>query len=167
MIKILKAIVAVDNNWAIGGNNELLTYLPKDLKRFKEITLGQTIVMGRKTLESLPGGNPLKNRKTIILTRDKNYKNDQVFIAHSVSKALFLSDIINNKNTFVCGGGEIYTQMFPLLTEILVTKIHFNFSNVDTYFLNLNLDKEWERTILEEKIEDNGFLTDYFVYRRI
>lgn len=164
---MLKAIVVVDKNWAIGGNNELLTHLPKDLKRFKEITLGRTVIMGRKTLESLPGGRPLKDRKTIILTKDKNYKNDLVFIANSISEALLLSDVVNNEDTFVCGGGQIYMHMFPLLSEILVTKIHFEFSNVDTYFPNLNLNNEWEKIVLKEKIEDNGFLTDYLLYRRI
>lgn len=88
----MKLIAVADKNWGIGKDNKLLCHLPGDLKYFKEKTLGKTIVMGRKTLESLPGGKPLPGRKTIILTRDKTLVNDGVQIIHSIEELLSIND---------------------------------------------------------------------------
>ena len=110
---MLSIIVAVSENNIIGGDNKLLWHIPEDLKRFKAITSGHTIIMGRKTFESLPGILP--NRKHVIITRDKNYniKSDNVKVIHS------LEEVINTyKNStetaFVIGGGEIYSQLIHL-----------------------------------------------------
>ena len=105
---MLKAIVAVDKKWNIGRDGDLLTHLPKDLKRFKKLTKGQFIIMGRKTLESLPGGKPLPGRVNIVLTRDKEYRNKDVIIVYSFDELFDLIKVLNNsltdKDFLVCGG---------------------------------------------------------------
>lgn len=166
---MIRAIVIVDKNWAIGSNGELLANLPKDLKRFKKLTLNNYLIMGRKTLDSLPGGNPLTGRKTIILTRDENYKRKDVAVAHSIDSVLDAIDYRpyneDDIDFFVCGGGEVYHQMLPYVDEVLVTKINFEFQGVDTYFPELS-EKEWKLVSEEKGIEDNGFITDYLLYER-
>lgn len=167
---MIKAIVAVDNNWSIGIDGGLLTHLPKDLKRFKRITDGNFIIMGRKTLESLPGGKPLPNRFSIILTRDPNYKNEEVLVVHSIpqllSKIEALKKMFPALGFFICGGGQIYKQLLPYTQQILVTKINHEFEGTDTKFENLDKAKGWKVIESEIEIEDNGYLTDYITYER-
>ena len=167
---MIKAIVAVDNNWSIGIDGGLLTHLPKDLQRFKRITDGNFIIMGRKTLESLPGGKPLPNRFSIILTRDPNYKNEEVVVVHSIpqllSKIEALKKMFPALGFFICGGGQIYKQLLPYTQQILVTKINHEFEGTDTKFENLDKAKGWKIIESEIEIEDNGYLTDYITYER-
>jgi dihydrofolate reductase len=167
---MIKAIVAVDNNWSIGIDGGLLTHLPKDLQRFKRITDGNFIIMGRKTLESLPGGKPLPNRFSIILTRDPNYKNEEVVVVHSIpqllSKIEALKKMFPALGFFICGGGQIYKQLLPYTQQILVTKINHEFEGTDTKFENLDKAKGWKVIESEIEIEDNGYLTDYITYER-
>lgn len=167
---MIKAIVAVDNNWSIGIDGGLLTHLPKDLQRFKRITDGNFIIMGRKTLESLPGGKPLPNRFSIILTRDPNYKNEEVVVVHSIpqllSKIEALKKMFPALGFFICGGGQIYKQLLPYTQQILVTKINHEFEGTDTKFENLDKAKGWKVIESETEIEDNGYLTDYITYER-
>ena len=84
----MNAIVAVDKNWAIGKNNQLLVRIPADQKMFRQETTGKVVIMGRKTLESFPGGQPLKNRTNIVLTRDPDYRPKDVTVVHSLEEAL-------------------------------------------------------------------------------
>lgn len=167
---MIKAIVAVDNNWSIGIDGGLLTHLPKDLQRFKRITDGNFIIMGRKTLESLPGGKPLPNRFSIILTRDPNYKNEEVVVVHSIPQLLSKIEALKNMfpalGFFICGGGQIYKQLLPYTQQILVTKINHEFEGTDTKFENLDKAKGWKVIESEIEIEDNGYLTDYITYER-
>lgn len=148
---MLSIIVAVAENNVIGGDNKLLWHIPDDLKRFKQITSGNTIVMGRKTFESLPGVLP--NRKHIIITRDKNYTvdNSSVEVIHNID------DIINNfKNSpvelFIIGGGEIYNQFINSVDKIYLTKVLKNFKG-DTTFPEIDYD-EWDITFESEIFTD-------------
>ena len=165
----MKAIVAVDNEWNIGKENKLLAHLPKDLKRFKHITEGQYIIMGRKTLESLPGGEPLPNRTTIVLTRDANYKNDQVIIVNSFEQLLgmieSLSEVESEKDFIICGGGEIYESLLEYTNEVIITKIDHVFSGCDAQFPNLDKNSEWEAEIIGTEV-DGDFNTSYVFYKR-
>ena len=146
---MLSIIVAVAENNIIGGNNKLLWHIPEDLKRFKEITSGNTIIMGRKTFESLPGVLP--NRKHIIITRDKNYSvdNSNVEVIHN------LCEVINKyKNTsesaFLIGGGEIYKQLIHSVDKIFLTKVYKSFKG-DTSFPQVDFNEftiEYESEIL-------------------
>ena len=107
MRRRMKIIVAADKNWAIGREGELLCHIPGDLKYFKEKTTGKTVVMGRKTLESLPGGRPLPNRINIVLTKDKDFEKEGCVIAGSIEEVLrILSDM--EGEAMVMGGGLIY-----------------------------------------------------------
>lgn len=134
---MLSIIVALSENYAIGYTNKLLWHIPEDLKRFKKITYGKTIIMGRKTFESLP--NVLINRKHIIITRNPNYniKNENVLIVHNINDVLKYEH--SKEEYFVIGGGEIYTQLLPYCTKLYLTKIAYP-KKGDTYFPKFNTD---------------------------
>lgn len=152
---MLSIIVAIAENNIIGGDNKLLWHIPEDLKRFKAITSGNTIIMGRKTFESLPGVLP--NRKHVIITRDENYSvdNENVEVIHS------LSEVINKyKNSsepaFIIGGGEIYKQLIHNVDNLLLTKV-FKSLDGDTSFPQIDLNEfavDFESEILT--CEKNG-----------
>ncbi|WP_418222998.1 dihydrofolate reductase [Clostridium isatidis] len=137
---MLSIIVAKANNDVIGGDNKLLWHISKDLKRFKEITTGHTIIMGRKTFESLP--KVLPNRKHIVITRDKNFKvdSDMVHIVNDISTVLEkFKD--SDEEAFVIGGGEIYKSLLAYCKKIYLTRVYKNFEG-DTIFPNLDLE-DW------------------------
>ena len=152
---MLSIIVAIAENNIIGGDNKLLWHIPEDLKRFKAITSGNTIIMGRKTFESLPGVLP--NGKHVIITRDENYSvdNENVEVIHS------LSEVINKyKNSsepaFIIGGGEIYKQLIHNVDNLLLTKVFKSFDG-DTSFPQIDLNEfavDFESEILT--CEKNG-----------
>lgn len=133
---MLSIIVAIAKNNVIGNDNKLIWHISEDLKRFKEITSRKTIVMGRKTFESLPGVLP--NRKHIILTRDKNFKvnSECVEIIYDFDK--LLNKYKNSDDeVFIIGGGEIYKQLLPYSNKLYLTKINKDFDG-DTYFPQIN-----------------------------
>ena len=137
---MLSIIVAKASNNIIGGDNKLLWHISQDLKRFKEITSGHTIIMGRKTFESLP--KILPNRHHIILTRDKNFKVD----SPSVEVVNDINTIINkyensSEEVFIIGGGEIYKFLLPNIKKLYLTRVYKDF-NGDTKFPEINLN-DW------------------------
>ena len=136
---IISVIVAIGKNNEIGRNNQLLTHLPADLKHFKEITSGHTIVMGRKTFDSLPKG-PLPNRKNIIISRNKELKIEGATVYPSLDYALI--KLMDEDEIFIIGGAEIYKQIFPDADKLYLTKIHAEFHDADTFFPEINY-KEW------------------------
>ena len=138
---MLKAIVAVDENWAIGNKNQLLFHLHEDMKRFKELTTNHMIIMGRKTLESFPGGKPLPNRKNVVITHDLHYQNPDVIVVHSIEEAVQCA--AKENLAWVVGGGSIYKAILPYCNGVSVTKIHSKAPEADTYFPNLDLDSSW------------------------
>lgn len=141
----MNLIVAVDKNWAIGCGNKLLVSIPQDMKFFRETTMGKVVVMGRKTLESFPGGQPLKKRTNIVITRDKNYNVKDAIVVHSVEEALEELKKYNEEDIYVIGGESIYRQMLPYCKVAHVTKIDHAYE-ADTYFPNLDEMDEWEIT---------------------
>lgn len=138
----MNLIVAVDKNWAIGKDNKLLVSIPQDMKFFRETTMGKVVVMGRKTLESFPGGQPLKKRTNIVITRDKNYSVKDAIVVHSVEEALEEIKNYNSEDVYVIGGDSIYRQMLPYCHVAHVTKINHAYE-ADTYFPNLDEKEEW------------------------
>ncbi len=134
----ISMIVAMAQNGAIGKNNDLLFHLPGDLKRFKAITTGHTIIMGRKTLLSLPKW-PLPNRRHIIITSDQNAQFEGCETANSVHEAI--AKVEGEKEVFVIGGGTVYEQFYPLCSKLYLTKVHRNFEG-DTFFSVFNTD-DW------------------------
>ena len=165
---MISAIVAVDQNWGIGYNGKLLARIPEDLKRFKELTIGNIVVMGRKTWNSLPV-NPLPNRTNIIITKNPIY--------FTTKKGAFrqdlehtVQDMINMKNDFewfVIGGGEIYKQLLPYCDRVYVTKIEKSYKNVDTYFPNLDKDPNWEVSTCTELRDYKNIPYAFLTYDRI
>ena len=132
---MVKIIVATSKNKVIGDSNSLIWHLPADLKRFKELTTGNPIVMGRKTYESI--GRPLPNRRNIIITRDVKYDVEGCEVVNSLEEAL----MICNNNCFIIGGGEIYKQSMSIADQIYLTLVHEDFEG-DTEFPDIG--SEWK-----------------------
>lgn len=143
----LKAIVAVCNDWGIGKDGDMVVSSKVDMRHFRTSTTGHAIVMGRKTLDSFPGGRPLKNRRNIVLTRDTTFEREGVEVVHSLDEALAALNAEEAPEgeamAWVIGGGEIYRQFMPYTNEAVVTKLHADRS-CDTFFPNLDEDPEWE-----------------------
>ena len=140
----MKLIVAADRNWAIGKNNKLMWSIPADMKFFRETTQGNVVIMGRKTLESFPQGQPLKNRVNIVITRNPSYKVKDAVVVHSVEEAIEESRKYDG-DVFVIGGESIYRQFLPYCGEAQVTWIDFSYE-ADTHFPDLDASGEWEMT---------------------
>lgn len=141
----MNLIVAVDKNWAIGNGNKLLVSIPQDMKFFRETTMGKVVVMGRKTLESFPGGQPLKKRTNIVITGDPSYDVKDAIVVHSIDEALEELKKYNEDDIYVIGGESIYRQMLPYCKLAHVTKIDHAYE-ADTYFPNLDEMEDWEVT---------------------
>ena len=154
----MNLIAAVDKNWAIGKDNKLLVSIPADMKMFRQETTGKVVVMGRKTLESFPGGQPLKKRTNIVLTRDKNYKVKDAIVVHSIEEVLEELKKYDSEDVYVIGGDSIYSQMLPYCDTAHVTKIDFAYE-ADSWFPNLDEDPEWK--IAEESEEQTYFDLEY------
>lgn len=136
---ILSLIVAVGKNNEIGKNNRMLAHMPADLKHFKEVTSGHTVIMGRKTFESLPKG-PLPNRKNIVISRNKDLEIDGALVYSSLDYALI--KVMDEEEVFIIGGAEIYKQVLPDADKLYLTKIHTEFPEADTFFPEINY-REW------------------------
>lgn len=146
----MNLIVAVDKNWAIGLGNKLLVSIPADMKFFRQTTTGKVVVMGRKTLESFPGGQPLKNRTNIVITRDANYKVKEGIVVSTIEEALEELKKYKDEDIFVIGGESIYRQMLPYCKTAFVTKIDHAY-DADTFFPNLDEMEDWKLTGISEE----------------
>ena len=156
-------IVAAAENNAIGKNNQMPWHLPNDFKYFKKNTLGHSVVMGRKTFESI--GKPLIDRRNIILTRNLNYTHEDVDVANSVQEVL--NYCRDEREIFIIGGAEIYKQTLPFANTVLLTRVHTNIDG-DAYFPEL-LDHEWKlvRAERHEKDDKHAYNYTFEVYERI
>ena len=141
----MELIAAADKNWAIGRDGKLLCHLPGDLKYFKEKTTGKTVVMGRKTLESLPGSKPLPNRRNIVLTKDPSFEKEGCEIVHS--------------------GASVYEQLLPYCDSCYITKIDACF-DADTYIVNLDERDDFQLEWHSQPMEENGFTYRFTRYDR-
>lgn len=169
MINDLKAIVVVDKNWGIGKDGGLLVHLPGDLKYFKEKTLGNIVIMGRSTLESLPGSKPLPDRTTIIITKNKELSGD-FYTVSSISELFELLEelLIQNPEMipFISGGASIYEQMLPYTESVLVTKIDKAF-DAEKFFPNLDESDEFEMISEGGDNSENGVEYRFTEYKRV
>lgn len=139
----MNIIVSVDNHWGIGYKNQLLVSIPADMRFFREVTTGGVVIAGRKTMESLPGGQPLKNRRNIVLTRQENYRLPGAVVVHSVKEALEKVKDVPEEKIFVIGGETVYRQFLPYCREAHVTRINFTYE-ADAYFPNIEELQGWE-----------------------
>jgi len=146
---ILKAIVAYAENRVIGRDNDLIWHLPDDLKHFKRHTAGKTIIMGRKTWESL-GGRPLPNRRHIVITRSKEFTAKGADVVHSLETAVELAK--TEEEVFVVGGAQIYTLSLPIIDVLEITEVHAKFDG-DAYFPVFN-EADFELTSQEHHPTD-------------
>ena len=164
---MISAIVAVDNNWGIGFNGDLLEHIPEDLKYFKELTSGNTVIMGRKTWDSLPK-KPLPNRHNLVITKYPSIyelTNEVWFYTLRQIEVLMLKN--KNVNYFVIGGGQIYEKLLPLCDRVYVTKIFKDHDQVDTYFPNLDESDDWAPA-LQSNLQNYKDLTyQFWQYDRI
>lgn len=160
----MNAIVAVDQNWAIGLNNALLFSLPTDMRRFRTLTLGGTVILGRKTLDSFPGGKPLPQRRNIVITRQFDFQRPGTEIASSPQAALELAESMDADNLWVIGGGSIYTTLLPRCKRVYVTKINAAAENADTFFPNLDTFPNWKVEAAGAPITENGITYRFIDY---
>lgn len=159
----LSIIVAISENWAIGKNNQLLWHLPADLKHFKEITTGNTIIMGRKTFDSI--GKPLPQRRSIVISRNPNLAIEGVEVVNSLQQAI--AQCKDGEKAFIIGGAEIYHQAIPYVSTIHLTKVHQQY-DADTFFPELNPD-EWREidTITYPADEKNNVAYTFSTLERL
>ena len=148
-------IAAAAKNNALGKNNDLIWHLPDDFKRFKAITSGHYIIMGRKTFESFP--KPLPNRTHVVITRQKGYQPEGCIVVDSVEKALAISP--KNENIFIIGGGEIYTLGLPFAQKIELTRVDNDFE-ADVFFPEIDLE-EWKMVEEEFHPKDEKHKYDF------
>ena len=158
----MNIIVAADKNWGIGYQNKLLVSIPSDMKFFRETTTGKVVVMGRKTLESFPNGQPLKNRTNIVLTRDKSYQVKDAIIVYSMDELHEELKKYNSDDIYVIGGEKIYEQLLDECDVAHITKINFSY-DADAYFPNLDEKPEWKITADSE--EQTYFDLEFYFYK--
>lgn len=162
---ILSALVAADENNAIGKDNDLLWSLPDDMRFFKTVTMGHAVIMGRRTLESL--GRPLKNRENICITHNASYKPEGVHVVHSLEAAIALAKTMENEEAFLLGGGEIFRQGLHFCDRVYLTRVHALYE-ADTYFPKL-LPTDWKEVSRTEHPADERHLVPFtfLTYDRI
>jgi dihydrofolate reductase len=155
-------IVAVDSNWAIGNKGDLLVSIPEDHKFFRQVTMGNVIVLGRKTLAGFPNGLPLAGRDNIILSRDRSFEVRGARVAHSEEELFEILKEYGDRQIFVTGGGMIYDMLLPYCRFAHVTKIDYKYE-ADTYFPNLDKLDNWK--IVADSEEHTYFDLEFYYYK--
>lgn len=140
---IVSLIVAYSKNMAIGLDNKMLWHLSDDFKNYKKVTMGHSLIMGRKTFESI--GKPLPGRTSILITRNKNYRApDGVYITHSLKEAIELAKSLGDSECFINGGGEIYKESLPFVDKLYLTEVDCTIEKADAFFPEVDLLK-WNK----------------------
>ena len=162
-MKTIKAIVAVDENGAIGRQGDLLCHLPADMRHFKEMTMGHSIVMGRKTFESFPR-RPLPGRQNLVITRSAGWQYPGVTVAHSLEQAIAMAE---TDTVFIIGGAQIYEQALPVVDVLHLTLIHARWASADVYFPALD-PNQWQEVEREHHTSDhrNAYEYDFITLKR-
>lgn len=159
------AVLSADKNWGIGYKGDLLVKIPNDMKMFRNLTTDNVIVMGRKTLESFPNGQPLPKRVNIVMTQNPNYEAKGCVVVHNTEELMEELKNYPDKQIYVVGGESIYKELLPYCEEAYVTRIDYEYQ-ADRYFPNLDENGEWE--LYEEGEEETFFSIEYYFnkYRR-
>ena len=162
----MKAILSADRKWGLGYQGRLLVSIPSDLRFFRETTMGHVVVMGRKTLATLPAGQPLKGRTNIILSRDPEWTVRGATVVHSIKELMEVLKPYEDDDIYVAGGGEIYRQLLPYCDTAYVTRIDMTYQ-ADTFFEDLDESPDWE--MVEEGDEQTCFDIEFYFteYRRM
>ncbi len=151
MKPLISIIAAIGENRELGKDNKLLWRIPEDFKRFKELTTNHPVIMGRKTFESI--GKPLPNRTNIIITRDKNYKQKNCFVVHSLEEAIDLAKTKDDNEIFIIGGGQIYKQAINITDKLYLTIVKGRF-DADTFFPDYS---RFKKLILQKESQSNQY----------
>ena len=157
------AIVAVDRNWGIGKDGEQLIYIPEDLKRFKNFTTGNAIILGRKTMYTFPGSKPLKNRRNMILSRNPDFKAEGGEVYPDLDS--LMAQVTDPDNTYVVGGAMVYNTMIGQCDKAYITKIDAEYP-ADCWFPNLDEDPAWVLSEILMSGEENGIGYEMLLYKR-
>lgn len=157
----MNLIAAVDENWAIGNKNELLVRIPGDMKQFREHTTGKVVVLGRKTLETFPGGQPLKNRTNIILSKDPKYQVKDAVVVHSLEELLEALKAYPSEEVFIIGGESVYRQLLPYCDTAYITKIDRAYE-ADAFLPNI----EKEGFVLTGESEEQSYFDITYTFLR-
>lgn len=158
-------IVNVDEKWGIGRENDLLVSISDDLKRFRALTTGKTVVLGRKTLAGFPGGRPLKNRRNIVLSSDASLVIEGAEVVHSVDEALALLKDVPQEDICIIGGASVYEAFLPYIQVCKLTRTYID-GKADRFFPNLDADPNWKIAEKSEILEENGIKYQYIDYVR-
>ena len=160
----MNLIVAVDSKWGIGRDNGLLAALPQDMKYFKEHTTGKAVVMGRRTLESMPHKRGLPNRENFVLTSNPNFAAEGCTVINSEAELL---DLFNRygDDLFLIGGATLYNKYYKFCDTLYITKIDAEL-NADTFIVNIDEDDDYEVASESEAITENGLTYRWLVYRK-
>ena len=156
-MKSVHAIVAVASDWAIGRQGGLLCHLPADMRHFKEVTMGHSIVMGRKTFESFPKG-PLPGRQNIVVTRNRKYRPEGVTVAHTIDAALRKAEMPGE--VFIIGGAQLYAATIDRVSMLYLTQLHATFDDADAFFPAID-PEQWQVLEQEAHQADNRNPYDY------
>lgn len=157
------AVAAVDLIGGIGNEGKLICHLHDDMKHFRRLTEGKTVILGRKTLCTFPNQKPLPNRENIILTHDENFECENAVICHSVEEVLKLCADKTPEDVVVIGGGSIYWQLSPYITKLYLTRI-YDLLPADTW---LRLHGGWKVTEESEILEEDGISYQYLTYEQV
>ncbi len=163
----MNIIVNVSKNWAIGKNGGLLFHISNDMKFFKEKTTGNIVVMGRKTLDSLPGGRALPNRRNIVLTQNAAFSRENVTVCRSVDMLKELLEDCRGEDVYIIGGESVYREMLPLCSAAYVTRVDRDIPDADAFMVDLDEHPDWELSSESETFSDKGLDYRFTVYRKI
>lgn len=161
----MNLIVAVDSEWGIGCGGELLAHIPGDLKYFKETTMDKVVVMGRKTLESLPGKKGLPKRVNFVLTGNPEFEAERCQVVHSKEELTEALEEYKTEDVFILGGESIYRRFYEQCDKLYVTKMHANL-NADRFMVNLDEDARFRVTWESELQNENGIEYQHVLYER-
>lgn len=161
----LVAIVAVCDDWGIGLDGGMVVRNREDMRHFVSCTTGHPVIMGRRTLESFPGGRPLRDRRNIVLTRDPGFSREGVEVAHTVEEAL--RAVEGEPEAWVLGGGEVYRQLLPLCSRAVVTRNHC-VRRADAYFPDLDASPTWRASEARTGgVTEEGVPFDFVTYENV
>ena len=160
----MNCIVVVDQNWAIGCEGGLLFSLPTDMKRFRSLTIDGTVILGRKTLDSFPGGRPLPRRRNIVITRKVDFDREGCEIVSSPQAALEAAAGTEDETLWVIGGGSGYTALLSKCKRVYLTKVDAAAEDADTFFPNLDKLPGWEIEAVSDPVEEDGVTYRFIDY---
>ncbi|WP_297871636.1 dihydrofolate reductase [uncultured Oscillibacter sp.] len=159
----MNAIVITDRRWAIGRDGGLLFSLPTDMRHFRDRTMGGTVILGRRTLDSFPGGRPLPGRRNIVVTHQADLSQEGMETAASLDEAVALAGE-DGENVWVIGGGSVYTALLNRCRRVVLTRVDAQAEGADTFFPNLDKLPNWTLVSTGEPMEENGLTFRFLEY---